>query len=223
MPSIDYGTDCDYADLLAQMQAFTLARQPDTPDEFWILSHRPVFTLGLNGQTEHLLDPGEIPVVFADRGGQVTYHGPGQVMVYTLVDLKRAGVGVREWVTALEQAVIDYLALFEIHAERLPGAPGVYVHGAKISALGLKVRHGRCYHGLSFNLDVDLAAFARINPCGMANLPVTDLRHCIRENQGELPDYRRAGRAIVLLLQKKLLKSSQQAAAASVFRLPDQV
>ena len=204
MPLIDYGTDCDYADVLAQMQTFTSSRQPETPDAFWVLSHRPVFTQGLNGQPQHVLDPGDIPVVPTDRGGQVTYHGPGQLVVYTLVDLKRAGVGVREWVTALEQVVIDYLASFDVRADRLDGAPGVYVGGAKIAALGLKVRQGRCYHGLSLNLDVDLAPFARINPCGMANLPVTNLRRCADLTSNEMPDYRQAGSAIVLGLQKIL-------------------
>ncbi|MDD3575673.1 MAG: lipoyl(octanoyl) transferase LipB [Halothiobacillus sp.] len=211
MSLIDYGTDCDYAELLAKMQSFTQSRQPDTEDEFWVLSHRPVFTQGLNGQPQHVLDPGDIPVVRTDRGGQVTYHGPGQLVVYTLVDLKRAGVGVRAWVTALEQVVIDYLTEFGVRAERLPGAPGVYVAGAKIAALGLKVRQGRCYHGLSLNLDVDLAPFARINPCGMANLPVTDLRRCADLTRNQMPDYRQAGSAIVLGLQKILLEQSPMA------------
>ncbi|MDY0147318.1 MAG: lipoyl(octanoyl) transferase LipB [Halothiobacillus sp.] len=211
MSLIDYGTDCDYAELLAKMQSFTQSRQPDTEDEFWVLSHRPVFTQGLNGQPQHVLDPGDIPVVRTDRGGQVTYHGHGQLVVYTLVDLKRAGVGVRAWVTALEQVVIDYLTEFGVRAERLPGAPGVYVAGAKIAALGLKVRQGRCYHGLSLNLDVDLAPFARINPCGMANLPVTDLRRCADLTRNQMPDYRQAGSAIVLGLQKILLEQSPMA------------
>lgn len=211
MPLIDYGIDCDYADVLAQMQSYTWSRQPETPDAFWVLSHRPVFTQGLNGQPQHVLDPGVIPVVPTDRGGQVTYHGPGQLVVYTLVDLKRAGVGVREWVTALEQVVIDYLASFDVRAERLAGAPGVYVDGAKIAALGLKVRQGRCYHGLSLNLDVDLAPFARINPCGMANLPITDLRRCADLKSNETPDYRQAGCAIVIGLQKILRAHSATA------------
>ncbi|OZB37376.1 MAG: octanoyltransferase [Halothiobacillus sp. 14-56-357] len=211
MSLIDYGADCDYAELLAKMQSFTRSRQPDTEDEFWVLSHRPVFTQGLNGQPQHVLDPGDIPVVRTDRGGQVTYHGPGQLVVYTLVDLKRAGVGVRAWVTALEQVVIDYLTEFAVQAERLQGAPGVYVDGAKIAALGLKVRQGRCYHGLSLNLDVDLAPFARINPCGMANLPVTDLRRCADIKRNQMPDYRQAGSAIVLGLQKILLEQSPMA------------
>lgn len=220
---IDYGVDCEYADLLTRMQLFTQSRQPDTADEFWVLSHRPVFTQGLNGQPQHVLDPGEIPVVSTDRGGQVTYHGPGQLVVYTLVDLKRAGVGVREWVTAIEQVVIDYLAEFGVHAERLSGAPGVYVNGAKIAALGLKVRQGRCYHGLSLNLDVDLQPFARINPCGMANLPVTDLHRCTNIKRNEMPDYCQAGRSIVLGLQKFMLEYSPVASTNSVSSPPEQV
>jgi len=172
------GETREYTDILAQMQAFTTARQATTPDEFWLLSHSPVFTQGLNGLPAHVLDAGDIPVVHTDRGGQVTYHGPGQLVLYTLVDLKRAGLGVREWVAALEQTVMDFMAARGVAAERKAGAPGVYVGGAKIAALGLKVRQGRCYHGLSFNIDMDLSPFARINPCGMARLPVTQWRDC---------------------------------------------
>lgn len=172
----DLGRDCDFATIHAQMVEFTRQRDATTPDEYWCLTHAPVFTQGLNGQSEHVLDPVGIPVVPTDRGGQVTYHGPGQLVLYTLVDLARRRIGVREWVTLLEQSVIDELASFGVPAERHSGAPGVYVSGAKIAALGLKVRQGRCYHGLSFNIDMDLAPFARINPCGMARLPVTQLR-----------------------------------------------
>lgn len=172
----DLGRTCDFATIHRQMVAFTRQRDATTPDEYWCLTHAPVFTQGLNGQPEHVLDPGGIPVVPTDRGGQVTYHGPGQLVLYTLVDLARRGIGVREWVTRLEQSVIDVLATCGVSAERHPGAPGVYVSGAKIAALGLKVRQGRCYHGLSFNIDMDLAPFARINPCGMARLPVIQLR-----------------------------------------------
>lgn len=204
MSLIDYGIDRDYASLLQRMQSFTESRRPETADQFWVLSHRAVFTQGLNGQACHVLDPGDIPIVSSDRGGQITYHGPGQLVVYTLVDLRRAGVGVREWVTALEQVVIDYLAEFEVYADRRPGAPGVYVQGAKIAALGLKVRQGRCYHGLSLNLDMDIEPFTRINPCGMANLPVTDLRRCLVRSHKDMPDYLKAGSAIVLGLQKML-------------------
>jgi lipoyl(octanoyl) transferase len=166
----------DYAACLATMQTFTDGRDADTPDECWLVEHPPVFTLGLAGKPEHVLDAGDIPVVRCDRGGQVTYHGPGQVVLYTLLDLKRADIGVKALVTALEQAVIDLLYALGITGERRVGAPGVYVAGAKIAALGLRVRRGCCYHGLSLNVAMDLAPFTRINPCGYAGLAVTDLR-----------------------------------------------
>lgn len=167
------------------MVDFTRQRDTATPDEYWSLTHAPVFTQGLNGQPEHLLNPASIPVVVTDRGGQVTYHGPGQLVLYTLVDLARRKIGVRDWVTLLEQSVIDVLAARGVMAERHAGAPGVYVSGAKIAALGLKVRQGRCYHGLSFNIDMDLEPFARINPCGMARLPVTQLRDVLGGTQAD--------------------------------------
>lgn len=166
----------DYAACLADMQSFTDQRGADTPDELWLVEHPPVFTLGLAGKPEHVLDAGDIPVLRCDRGGQVTYHGPGQVVLYALLDLNRAGLGVKALVTTLEQAVIDLLAGLDITAQRHPGAPGVYVAGAKIAALGLRVRRGCCYHGLSLNVAMDLAPFARINPCGYAGLAVTQLR-----------------------------------------------
>ena len=161
------------------MRRFTARRTPDTPDAFWALPHPPVFTQGLAGRPEHLLHPGHIPVVPTDRGGQVTYHGPGQLVLYTLVDLRRAGLGPREWVERIEQVVIDWLAARGVTGERSSGAPGVYVDGAKIAALGLKIRRGRCYHGLSFNIDMDLAPFARINPCGYQGLAVTDVKRVL--------------------------------------------
>lgn len=167
------GTDRDYEQTLVAMRRFSVERGPGTPDEFWLLSHAPVFTQGLNGRAEHLLDPGMIPVMQTDRGGQVTYHGPGQLVLYTLVDLARAGIGVRDWVDLLEQVLIDWLAARGIPAQREQGAPGVYVGAAKIAALGLKVRRGRCYHGLSLNLDMDLAPFGQINPCGVSGRAVT--------------------------------------------------
>ncbi len=156
------------------MQAFTRHRSADTPDECWLLSHQSVFTQGLNGQPEHVLNPHGVPVIGTDRGGQVTYHGPGQVVLYTLMDLKRRAVGVREWVGLLEQSVLDFMAARGVAGQRIEGAPGVYVAGAKIAALGLKVRQGRCYHGLSFNVAMDLTPFSSINPCGFSGLPVTD-------------------------------------------------
>jgi lipoyl(octanoyl) transferase len=166
----------DYAACLAAMQDFTDRRDAGTPDECWLAEHPPVFTLGLAGKPEHVLDAGDIPVLRCDRGGQVTYHGPGQVVLYTLLDLKRADLGVKALVTALEQAVIDLLSALGITGERRIGAPGVYVAGAKLAALGLRVRRGCCYHGLSLNVAMDLAPFSRINPCGYAGLAVTDLR-----------------------------------------------
>jgi lipoyl(octanoyl) transferase len=158
------------------MQTFTAARQPDTPDEIWLLEHPPVYTQGQAGKAEHLIAATDIPVVPIDRGGQITYHGPGQVVAYVLVDLRRRGYGIRELVTRMEQAVIDLLAAHGVVAERLSGAPGVYVDGAKIAALGLRVKHGCTYHGLAFNVDMDLAPFAAINPCGYAGMRVTQCR-----------------------------------------------
>ncbi|KGI78828.1 lipoyl(octanoyl) transferase LipB [Oleiagrimonas soli] len=157
------------------MSAFTDARDADTPDELWVLEHDPVFTLGQAGKWEHVLMPGDIPVVPVDRGGQVTYHGPGQIVAYPLIDLRRLGVGVRELVNRIEQAIIDTLAHWNIVAERVEGAPGVYVAGAKVAALGLRVRRGCTFHGLAFNVNMDLEPFHRINPCGYKGLQVTQV------------------------------------------------
>ena len=165
----------DYRATWEAMRAFTLARDSATPDELWLLEHPPVFTLGQAGRPEHLLDPGLIPVIQTDRGGQVTYHGPGQLIAYLLLDLRRAGVGVKRLVQLLEQAAIDLLAARGIIAAARPAAPGVYVDGAKIAALGLRVRQGCSYHGLSLNVAMDLAPFRRINPCGYPGLAVTQL------------------------------------------------
>jgi lipoyl(octanoyl) transferase len=158
------------------MQDFTARRTADTPDEIWLLEHPPVYTLGQAGRREHLIAETGIPVVPIDRGGQITYHGPGQVVAYVLVDLRRRGYGIRDLVTRLEQAVIDLLAAQGVAAARLGGAPGVYVDGAKIAALGLRVRHGCTYHGLALNVDMDLAPFAAINPCGYPGMRVTQCR-----------------------------------------------
>lgn len=166
----------DYLPTFQAMQAFTEARTADTPDEIWLLEHAPVFTQGMNGKAEHLLAPGEIPVVQVDRGGQVTYHGPGQLVVYLLLDLRRRKLGVRQVVSAMEQAVIALLDDYGIAAEARPEAPGVYVEGNKIAALGLRVRRGCSYHGLSLNIDMELEPFSRINPCGYQGLGVTQLR-----------------------------------------------
>jgi lipoyl(octanoyl) transferase len=165
----------DYHRAWQDMQVFTERRTAETPDELWFLEHPPVFTLGRNGKDEHLLDPGDIPVVRVDRGGQVTYHGPGQLVVYTMLDLRRRQLGVQSLVKRLEQAVIDLLAANDISAHRREQAPGVYVEGRKIAALGLRVRRGCSFHGLSLNVNMDLAPFARINPCGYRDLEVTQL------------------------------------------------
>ena len=164
-----------YEAVWRDMQRFTDARGDHTPDEVWVLEHDPVFTLGQAGKPEHVLAAGAIPVLRVDRGGQVTYHGPGQVVVYPLLDLRRLRLGVRDYVCALEQAVIDTLDVWNIGAVRRAGAPGVYVGGAKIAALGIRVRRGCTFHGLAFNVAMDLEPFARINPCGYAGLQVTSM------------------------------------------------
>ena len=163
----------EYEPTWRAMQRFTDERGPDTPDEIWFLEHPPVFTLGMNASRQHLLAPGEIPVVQIDRGGQVTYHGPGQLVVYPLVDLRRAGLGVRDIITALERSVIDYAAELGITAECRRNAPGVYVDGRKLASVGIRVRRGASYHGIALNVSVDLAPFQRINPCGYAGLEMT--------------------------------------------------
>jgi lipoyl(octanoyl) transferase len=164
-----------YEPVWRAMQRFTDARGEDTPDELWLVEHDPVFTLGQAGKPEHVLAPGDIPVLNVDRGGQVTYHGPGQLVAYPLVDLRRLGIGVRELVCRIEGAVIDVLAGYGIAAERRDGAPGIYVGDAKVMALGLRVRRGCSFHGLAFNIAMDLSPFARINPCGFRGLAVTSV------------------------------------------------
>ncbi len=164
-----------YDDCWRRMRAFVDARTAATEDEIWLLEHPPVFTLGLAGDPAHVLRPGAIPVVRTDRGGQVTYHGPGQVVAYVLLDLKRLGLGPRELVRRLEEGAIRLLAAYGVAGERRHGAPGVYVGPAKIAALGLRVRRGASYHGLALNVDADLAPFSRINPCGYQGLAVTSL------------------------------------------------
>ena len=164
-----------YAPVYRRMREFTLARGADTPDELWFCEHEPVFTQGQAGKPEHVLAPGGIPVVQSDRGGQVTYHGPGQLMGYVLVDLQRLGYGIRSLVTRLEQATVDLLAGYGISAASRRDAPGVYVDGRKICSLGLRVRKGCTYHGLALNVAMDLEPFARINPCGFKGLAMTQV------------------------------------------------
>lgn len=169
----------DYVPTWQAMQAFTAARNESTPDELWLLEHPPVYTQGQAGKPEHVLNPGAIPIVQIDRGGQVTYHGPGQLVAYLLLDLKRRKLGVRDLVRRMEQSVIDLLADYGIESYGKVDAPGVYVQRegveAKIAALGLRIRNGYSYHGLSFNVNMDLEPFSRINPCGYAGLAVTQL------------------------------------------------
>lgn len=162
-----------YEPVWRAMQAFTDSRDGDTLDELWLVEHEPVFTLGQAGRWEHVLDAGQIPVVPVDRGGQITYHGPGQIVAYPMVDLRRIRLGVRELVERIEQAVIEVLDGYGIQGSRRQGAPGVYVGHAKVMALGLRVRRGCSFHGLAFNIDMDLSAYARINPCGYRGLAVT--------------------------------------------------
>jgi len=165
----------DYVPLWREMQKFTDERDESTQDEIWFCEHPPVFTLGLNASKEHLLAPGDIPVVQIDRGGQVTFHGPGQLMVYPLIDIRRANIGVRTLVTALEQSVVDLAAEFDVAAAARADAPGVYVEGNKLASVGLRIRRGSSFHGMALNVDVDLEPFTRINPCGYAELEMTDL------------------------------------------------
>ncbi len=165
----------DYASTWRAMQSFTDERDATTPDEVWFLEHAPVFTQGLNGKREHLLAPGDIPVVGIDRGGQVTYHGPGQLVIYPLIDLRRRRIGVRELVVALESAVIALVKAHGIAAAGRRDAPGVYVEGRKLASLGLRIRRGCSYHGMALNVDMDLEPFGRINPCGMTGLEMTQL------------------------------------------------
>jgi lipoyl(octanoyl) transferase len=157
------------------MQRFTEQRDAHCPDEIWLLEHEPVFTLGMNADRSHLLAPGDIPVLQIDRGGQVTYHAPGQLVVYALIDMRRAGLGVRALLSALERSVIDYVAPMGIQAQCRPDAPGVYVEGRKLASIGLRVRRAGSYHGLAFNIRMDLEPFQRINPCGHAGLEMTQL------------------------------------------------
>jgi lipoyl(octanoyl) transferase len=189
----------EYEPVWRAMQDFTAARDEATLDELWLVEHPPVFTLGQGGKPEHLLRETGIPVVRIDRGGQITYHGPGQVVVYLLLDLARRGLKVRELVARIEQAVIALLAEHGVAAERRAGAPGVYVDGAKVAALGLRVKRGCCYHGVALNVDMELAPFSAINPCGYPGLRVTQLR-----DLGIALDWAGAGEALLAHLARAL-------------------
>ena len=168
-----------------EMVTFTNTRTVDTPDELWLLEHDSVFTQGLTGKSENLLVETDILVIQSDRGGQITYHGPGQLIVYCLIDIKRLGIGVKKMVSLIEQSIIDLLEDYSISSHKISGAPGVYVNGSKIAALGLKVRHGRTYHGLSLNIDMDLSPYKLINPCGFKDLNVTQMSN-LTDNTLEL-------------------------------------
>lgn len=175
-----------YEPVWRAMQAFTDARDESTADELWLLQHPPVFTQGQAGKAEHVLAAGNIPVVQVDRGGQVTYHGPGQIVAYPLIDLRRRELGVKALVCRIEEAILRVLAHYGVQAARRPGAPGIYVAEAKIASLGLRVRRGRSFHGLAFNVNMDLEPFQRINPCGFAGLQVTDLAHFVPADLAEV-------------------------------------
>lgn len=166
----------DYQTVYDEMTAFTEQRQDDTPDELWFLQHPPVFTQGQAGKAEHVLFPGDIPVIQTDRGGQVTYHGPGQLVVYLMIDIARRGWGPRQLVSNIEQAIVATLAEWGIDAAPKEDAPGVYTQERKIASLGLRIRHGRSFHGLAVNIDMDLEPFQRINPCGYAGMEMTQMR-----------------------------------------------
>ncbi|MBX3709600.1 MAG: lipoyl(octanoyl) transferase LipB [Gammaproteobacteria bacterium] len=190
----------DYTSCWHAMQEFTHHRNDETADEIWLLEHPPVFTQGQNGKVEHILNPGNIPVVQTDRGGQVTYHGPGQLMVYTLIDLKRKHLNVREVVTILEQSVIELLSEYKITARAKCEAPGVYVENKKICSIGLRIRRGCTYHGAAFNIFMDLEPFTRIHPCGFTMLEMTQFSAL-----GGLKDTLESGRKLVNYLMKNLV------------------
>ena len=179
----------DYEPVWHSMQAFTDGRDDTTGDELWLVEHPPVFTQGQAGKAEHVLAPGDIPVIQVDRGGQVTYHGPGQIVAYPLVDLKRLGMGVRDFVNRIEQAIIEVLAHYGVNGERIEGAPGIYVAGEKIASLGLRVRRGCTFHGLAFNVEMDLEPFQRINPCGYQGLQVIRLSDLAELEFREVEDH----------------------------------
>ena len=167
----------DYLKTWEEMKSFTENRDSDTLDELWTLEHNSVFTQGLSGKSKHLLKETQIPIIQSDRGGQITYHAPGQLIIYCLIDIKRLGIGIKKMVSMIEQSLIELLSSYDITAHTLKGAPGVYVNDSKIAALGLKVKHGRTYHGLSLNIDMDLSPYTLINPCGYSDLKVTQMRN----------------------------------------------
>ncbi len=189
----------DYEPIWQQMKLFTHNRYEHAPDEIWILEHAPVFTQGQAGKPEHILDAGSIPIVQSDRGGQVTYHAPGQLIIYFLTDLHRKNLNIRQFIDILEQAVIEFLNLFDIKATTKLGAPGVYIDAAKICSVGIRVRHGRTYHGLSLNVAMDLEPFTRINPCGYAGMRMAQIKDYVPEITVET-----AAQQLLPILERKL-------------------
>jgi lipoyl(octanoyl) transferase len=191
----------DYKTTLQAMKTFTDSRTPESPDELWLLQHPRVFTQGQAGKEEHVLAAGDIPVVQADRGGQVTYHAPGQWVLYILVDLRRHALGVRALVDLIESSLVELLAQYDVEANARPDAPGVYVDGEKIAALGLRVRKGCSYHGLALNVELDLEPFQRINPCGYEGLKVTSMKNCLPERSLDMES---VGRSLVSIVASQL-------------------
>lgn len=189
----------EYQPIWQAMKQFTDQRLVDTRDELWVTEHNPVYTQGLNGRKEHVLSAGDIPVVQVDRGGQVTYHGPGQLVIYCLLDLKRLGIGIRELVTYIEKSIICLLAEYEIDAHARKDAPGVYIDQSKIAALGLRIRKGCCYHGLSLNLKMDLSPFSGINPCGYKDLQVSQLSDYVETFSNEQVQHQLCSQLITMI------------------------
>lgn len=196
-----------YLETWQAMQDFTEHRQDDSSDEFWIVEHPAVFTQGLNGKAEHLLQQTRIPIVQTDRGGQITYHGPGQLVLYVLVDLKRQKLGVRALVSAIESAIIELLANYGIESSAHKDAPGVYVNQQKIASLGLKIRKQKSYHGLALNLDMDLQPFQTVNPCGLQGMQMVQLKDLLTAEQ--MPNLKEAGEKLALILQKQIALAAQ--------------
>lgn len=198
------GKDLDYQLVWQAMKDFTDTRAPDTPDEIWLLEHPPVFTQGQAGKSEHLLFTGDIPVVQADRGGQVTYHGPGQLVAYIMADIKRLNIGPRELVSKIEQSLVDLLAEYQVTAYPKKDAPGVYVNDSKIASLGLRIRKGLSFHGLSLNIDMNLEPFERINPCGYAGMKMTQLADIVAADQSQLITIETISQKLVIQLKKHM-------------------
>lgn len=195
-----------YEKIWQAMQTFTDQRTAETQDEIWLVQHPPIFTQGLNGKAEHILQQSDIPIVQTDRGGQITYHAPGQAVVYVLIDLKRAKLGIRALVTELENTIIEYLNLLNIDAEARADAPGVYVSGKKIASLGLKIRKQRSYHGLALNVEMDLSPFNLVNPCGLTGMQMTQLSSLLED----VPTTDDAAMQIAQILSRRIEQSVQQ-------------